>query len=150
MKTSNRTEYTRKYVHGVAEGEAFKRSSRSLARAWNIYTRKKHKNVTVKSLTNYYISLHTFKEHRMTSHAVHKLPWYIVGGTTSGRKVPYNSHQHTNSHHEFHYIKQYFNLWTVLKVANIKRAKQSRMSINFYQSINIKQLSLNPPEPQNR
>lgn len=38
-KTSNRTKYTRKYVQRVAEGDAFKRSTRSLARAWNSCTR---------------------------------------------------------------------------------------------------------------
>ena len=32
-RTNNKTEYTRKYVQGVAEGDAFKRSSRSLAKA---------------------------------------------------------------------------------------------------------------------
>lgn len=32
-RTSNNTEYTRKYVHEVAEGDAFRRSRRSLANA---------------------------------------------------------------------------------------------------------------------
>lgn len=34
-KTNNKTEKMRKYVHGVAEGDAFSRSSRSLANDWN-------------------------------------------------------------------------------------------------------------------
>lgn len=33
VSTNNNTEYTRKYVNGVAEGDAFNRSSRSLAKA---------------------------------------------------------------------------------------------------------------------
>lgn len=34
---NNNAEYTRRYVQGVADGDAFSRSKRSLARAWNIY-----------------------------------------------------------------------------------------------------------------
>jgi len=37
MKTNNNAEYTRRYVQGVADGDAFSRSKRSLAKAWNIY-----------------------------------------------------------------------------------------------------------------
>lgn len=33
MKTNNNAEYTRRYVQGVAAGDAFSRSKRSLAKA---------------------------------------------------------------------------------------------------------------------
>jgi len=33
MKTNNNAEYTRRYVQGVADGDAFSRSKRSLAKA---------------------------------------------------------------------------------------------------------------------
>jgi len=38
-KMNNNAEYTRRYVQGVADGDAFSRSNRSLARAWNIYAK---------------------------------------------------------------------------------------------------------------
>jgi hypothetical protein len=36
---NNNAEYTRRYVHGVADGDAFSHSNRSLAQAWNIYAK---------------------------------------------------------------------------------------------------------------
>jgi len=66
---NDKAEYTRKYVHGVADGDAFSRADQSLARAWNMYAKyvkhvQGHVNdhfVHIQSQQNYLISL-TFRQ----------------------------------------------------------------------------------------